>query len=580
MGSIHELDTELINKIAAGEVIERPASAVKELVENAIDASARRISVEVSDAGEQLIRVSDDGSGMAPEDALLAPRRHTTSKIASAEDLFSISTLGFRGEALASIASVGHLTLRTRPREAEVGTEVSVKAGVPQAREIACAPGTVAEVRELFHNTPARRKHLSSRQTELRHIVDLLGRYALSYPEVAFTLLSDGRELLRSPGDGDARAAVLAVYGRETAKALIPVTFSGAHLTVRGFVSRPQLTRASADQQSIFVNGRLVSNPVISRAVDDAYHTLMHLERKPVVVLRVEMPPGQVDVNVHPTKREVRLAHEQVVYQGVYEAIRSTLQERQLIPEEKFPQTEMRLAGFGAPPRPAAMVRDAGPAEVARPLISGEQQAALAAPVTAVEGTGRFPSLQVVGQALSTYILCESEDGLCIVDQHAAEERVLYERFRGQRYATGLKTQALLSPAIAELAPAELRILEEHMPLLRELGFGIEPFGPGAVRVLTVPVVFGRVQDAAFLHDLLAELLASKELAREQREERIMRMACRAAVKANDILSLEQMRKILEELSRCEMPFTCPHGRPTLFRITSHELERRFKRIA
>lgn len=598
MARIHELDPELINKIAAGEVVERPASVVKELVENALDAGAKTIRIEVRDAGSSLIKVSDDGSGMAREDVLLAPRRHTTSKISTADDLFSIETLGFRGEALASIAAVAKVRIRTRTPAEDVGTEVLVEGTDIRASDIAVPNGTSVDVRDLFYNTPARRKHLKSPMTEMRHIIDLVQRYSLAYSEVSFTLISGGQEILSAPATGDQLSAIVAIYGSRFAKELLPVLFKGAHLAVTGFVSKPTLTKPNTQHQSIYINRRFVTNPTVSRAINDAYHTLMHLERKPVAILNITLSPKHVDVNVHPTKREVRLSHEEVVYQAVFEAVRKTLSENKLISDEEFemqktlpiPQKQplsvqkaqsASSAGFAR----GGVVTGATQAQVARdadvaPSISALSQEHLEQVSTEVAGTERFPDLTVIGQLHNTYVLTESEDGLCIVDQHAAQERVFYEKYMEHRYANALDTQQLLSPAILELSPAEMRLVEENRDLLKELGYELEQFGPNAVVVNTAPVLFGKVQQEGFFRDLISELADCRDLSRDKREERIIRMSCKSAVKANDPLSLAKMREILTDLSKCRMPFTCPHGRPTLFRVTLHELEKRFKRVA
>ena len=595
MASIHELDNELINKIAAGEVVERPASVVKELVENALDAGAGTIRVEVRDAGSSLIKVVDNGSGMTREDALLAPKRHTTSKLSSVDDLFSISTLGFRGEALASIAAVSRMKIRTRSAEEDVGTEVTITQDSVSAADAALPQGTSVEVRDLFYNTPARRKHLKSPATEMRHIINLVQRYSLAYPEVSFTLISGDQETLSVPASDDPLAAVVAIYGSKFAKQLLPVQFESVHLTVSGFISKPSLTKPNTKHQSIYINRRFVTNPTISRAVNDAYHTLMHLKRKPVVILNIQLSPKYVDVNVHPTKREVRLSHEEIVYQGVFEAVRKTLAENQLIPDEEFTfqhtlpsQSASRVGSVAGAvvtgATQAQVMRDATRAKETQtpstPSISAVTQEHLE-PVTAeVAGTELFPDLKVIGQLHATYILTESKAGLCVVDQHAAQERVFYETYMKHRYGKALDTQQLISPVVLELSPAEMRLVEENRDLLKELGYDIEQFGPNAVVANTAPVIFGRVQQESFFRDLISELSQCRDLSRNKREERIIMMSCKSAVKANDSLSLAQMREILSDLAVCKMPFTCPHGRPTLFRVTLHELEKRFKRVA
>ncbi len=590
MPTIKELNSELINKIAAGEVVERPASVVKELIENALDAGAKSIRVEVKDAGSSLIKVKDDGKGMTREDAIIAPKRHTTSKISSADDLFSITSLGFRGEALASIAAVSRMRIRTRSAQEEVGTEIAVAADGVKAADAVLPAGTTVEIRDIFYNTPARRKHLKSPATEMRRIFDVMQRYSLAYPEVSFTLISGEKESLSVPATEDMLSAVVDVYGMEFAKELLPVNFESAHLSIKGFIGKPTLTKKTTEHQSVFINRRFVTNPTITRAVNDAYHTLMHLDRKPVAILDITLNPKYVDVNVHPTKREVRLSHEDMVYQSVFEAVRKTLAEHQLIPEHDlevqqplvFPKREAQKERTAIPAGSALTGDTKG--QIARethdtPSVTAPLQEHLEPVSPDVAGTERFPSLKVIGQLHNTYVLCECADGLCVVDQHAAQERVFYEKYLEHHFASALQTQQLLSPVVIELSASEMKLVEENLDTLKTLGYELEQFGEKAMVARTAPVIFGKVQRKEFFHDLIGELLHFRDLTKDEREKRIIRKACKSAVKANDPLSLAKMQEILSGLTGCDMPFTCPHGRPTLFRITISELEKRFKRV-
>lgn len=574
--AIQILSSDVVAKIAAGEVIERPASVVKELLENSLDAGARTIHLEIRDGGRSEIRVADDGCGIPAGEIALAVQRHATSKLSTAEDLYRIRTLGFRGEALAAIAAVSHLTLVSRPAGQEVGVEVRVdggKASPPQPR--ACTLGTIIVVRDLFYNTPARLKFLKQARTEAGYIHALVGDYALAHPAVAFHLLSDGRTLLRTSGSGKLYDAIIEVHGLETAQQMLPVEGElGAGETlvrVHGYVGQPSLSRASRRAITLFVNGRRIRDSGLTYAVEEAYHTLLMVERHPVAIIGVEVDPALVDVNVHPTKSEVKFAQSDQVFAAVQRAVRNALQEHAAIPRvaavragtpEIVPQREER-----GRPRQPALPRLGGP-------LFPEEEAA-EPPAAASPG---LPPLRVVGQVEGTYILAEGPEGIYIIDQHAAHERVLYERLTGERQRLAVRTQALLEPLIVELTPQQDAMLAERLEELRGWGFEMEPFGERAYRVRQVPAVLGRGDARASVAALIEEWSEGLRRGLSWDEQLLTTIACHSAVRAGQVLSIEEMRELIHLLEETRLPRTCPHGRPTMILLSQQQLLREFGR--
>ena len=565
MGSIHILQEELINKIAAGEVVERPASVVKELIENAIDAGASEIIISVREGGISSIKVEDNGSGMDSEDAVLSLQRHATSKIQQTADLFSIKTLGFRGEALASIAAVSEMTLQTKRQDALLGTLLSMEGGVlKEQKETACNHGTTIEIRNLFYNVPARKKHLKIMTTEFRSLLDVVTRYALLYHGITFCLSHNEKRMLHAPATNEMLYRIVSVYGSELADRLIPVDYFYNDLHIKGFISKPTATRNDKSMQTIFVNKRWVKNYLITQAVYKGYHTLLHLDKHPVFILHVLIAPEKVDVNVHPQKTEVRIEHENDLFVGIVQAVKFALETGQLVPnivEEKPFDQNVSLKQFQAVWEKQTML---APDALSEKIDN--------------QVTEKISSLKLVGKVHNLFYLAENELGLVIIDQHAAHERVLYEKFKRQLEQNAVKKQELLQPEMLELSPVESSLVEENIAVFNHLGFVLELFGENTFLLRSIPSVLGRQLKKEVFFDVLGGLQELQTRVEAEREDKIMRTACRAAVKANDTVEISEMYEIMLALQRCENPFTCPHGRPTMIQFTIPELERKFKR--
>lgn len=588
---IHLLEEHTVNRIAAGEVVERPASVVKELVENSIDAGAHTIIVEVEQGGKRLICVTDDGEGMSPADALLSIQRHATSKIRDAEDLQSIVTLGFRGEALPSIAAVSRFELLTKRADLDTGMRLVVENGqVVEAEECAARNGTTVTVRDLFYNTPARLKFLKSVATELSHITELMTRFALAFPEISFRLLHNGQEIFVSQGSTDPRHALLAVFGRDVARELRSIDFAQGSLRITGYVSPPHLTRPTRAMQSFFVNRRLVRHRVLSKALDDAYRTLTPEGRHPVAAIFLQVPPYSVDVNVHPTKAEVKFSHEGEVYHAVLTAIRQALLQQGMMPSA-LPglQSGLDIAQPAARPSTGQPIWQPSPmppqevlhAELLRRAgIELSQATSVEVQPAARPYAEMLEGFQVLGQLDRTYIIASSLRGLLIIDQHVAHERVLYEKLTVLRQRQPVPVQHLLTPLVFHLDRRAATLLGEHLQEIQDMGFLLEPFGSDSVVLRGVPAWLGQRNVEALVRDLLDEI---SELGVQRRlpltdETLVATTACKMAVKAGDALSHAEMTHLLQELAETENPYLCPHGRPVVLVLSIEELERRFKR--
>lgn len=603
------LDPHTINQIAAGEVVERPASVVKELVENALDAGARRIEVELEDSGRSLILVRDDGAGMSAEDAATALLRHATSKIRSAEDLAEVGTLGFRGEALPSIASVSVMRLRTAARDGE-GVEIEVEGGkVRNPRAAALPKGTEIRVESLFFNTPARLKFLKSPATELGAAMEVVSKFALAYPDVAFTFRHNGHEAIRTSGDGDLHAALADVWGRDLARGLAEVDAQVGGIHVHGFISPPHLTRPTRTYQYLFVNGRPVRTRTLTAALDQAYREITPERRFPVLVLHLDLDPSKVDVNVSPTKSEVKFEREGAAFDALRIAIKSALLEHGMIPDaagvaaanEALQATEVRTPWLPGPDGgllsqwAQAPLGGEGPAHPPLEAGSASGEALPPALAEAPEGAGlpspslgsdRMPfahlaeGLRVIGQAMNTFILAETRNGIVVVDQHVAHERVLYEYLCGLKGSHLLERQPLLVPETLNLDRRTAVLLREKLDELERIGFHLEPFGSDSYLVRAVPAALRGKSPLKMLRDL-AEELVEQSVARRllpTREQLWITASCKMAVKAGDPLSHAEMDKLIRDLAETENPYLCPHGRPITLTLSLDDLLRKFKR--
>lgn len=620
---IRILDEHVANKIAAGEVIERPASVVKELVENALDAGARRIDIEIRQGGKEYIRVTDDGAGVPADQVPLAFARHATSKIRSAEDLFNVATLGFRGEALPSIASVSEVEMRTRTGDATAGVRYVVCAGVPGELEPVGTPaGTTVVVRRLFFNTPARYKFLRSDAAEGRRIADVAARIALAWPQVAVRLVADGRQVFATPGDGHLAAAIRAVYG-SAARELVPVSGELNGVQVSGWVSKPDVVHGNRERMSVFLNGRWIQSAAVLRAIEQGYDTMLPHGRHPLAVVHLTVDPAAVDVNVHPAKAEVRFKDDSAVFRAVLRAVRDALLGGDLVgavsrtrpvgdgafharfarpastplfgDESLPPASASWRAAEVAPawPAPAAApqadrpatsepshapVPDLGQAQASSPADGEADHAMLRGDDASDQARMRLRTLRILGQLHRTYILGETEDGLWIIDQHVAHERVLYERFL-DALATGRSdVQQLLIPVTVTLAPSLSGLAEQYVSELERLGFLMEPFGGTAYLVRGVPMELGAADERRITQTMEELLEACERDGRWNAHGAAASLACRAAVKAGQPLEIGQMEKLLRQLSEAENPFACPHGRPIVVELGKLDLERRFGR--
>jgi DNA mismatch repair protein MutL len=623
---IRVLDEVTASRIAAGEVVERPASIVKELVENSLDAGATEIAVEIVAGGRRSIRVVDDGQGIPAEEVELAFARFATSKLRAAGDLAHIGTLGFRGEALAAIGSVSHVTLVSRTRDAAVGVQVRVDDGHLASRQpVGAPPGTAVTVENLFHAQPARLAFLRNEATEAGHILDLVASYALAYPQRRFTLVRDGRTAFRSPGTGDTEEVLIAVFGLDVARAMVPLLagdpaapsagaddpvswpvvddqtpmptgadvgapvspapLAGA-IGVRGHVGPPHIHRATRRQITLFVNGRRVQDPRLSYAVVQAYHTLLPQGRFPIAVVLVDVPPETVDVNVHPAKAEIRFRDPQPVFGAVSRAVRgAVVGGAPVAPLGEDPAMGRRGPGWRTAERrvpwtaerraPWTVEPMAGrPDDDADPWSGGPQHAQAALPRTS---GADLPILRVVGQIARSYIVAEGPDGLYLIDQHAAHERVMYEQFLA-RDGKG-PAQALLAPEPVTLSPWQMGVIHDRLPAFQSVGFAIEPFGHDAVLVRAVPEALASADVASTLATLVDQLGEGEAGIDAPFEARLVRAVCKqATVKAGQVLGLEEMRALVRDLEATASPRTCPHGRPTMVVLSPARLAREFGR--
>ncbi|MFC0188812.1 DNA mismatch repair endonuclease MutL [Fictibacillus aquaticus] len=611
MGKITQLDELLSNKIAAGEVVERPASVVKELVENAIDADSTRIEVELEEGGLHLIRVLDNGSGIEPDDCELAFSRHATSKIKQEQDLYQIRTMGFRGEALPSIASVSEVHMTSSTGDG-AGVSLIIKSGlITEKKPAKSRRGTDFIVRNLFFNTPARLKHMKTIQTEMAHTADIMNRFALAYPSVSFRLKHNGREILHTTGNGNLLQVIAAVYGMQTAKQMIPVSLKSLDYEVTGYVAKPEVNRASRSYMSLFMNGRYIRSYGVNKALQAAYHTLLPIGRFPVCVLSITMDPVLIDVNVHPSKQEARLSKEAELAALIETGIKKALQSSSLIPDadalqkqqEKKKQAETSVQdAFVFEHRSAGQLPNEAvpdytekkPAEKSEPVTQAErfyENSAMDYPQEArvdqtqdyfVDGSRepKIPVLYPIGQMHGTYIIAQNEKGLYLIDQHAAQERLKYEYFREKTSQVERELQQLTVPFTFEFSSREFFLLEERMDLLRQAGVFLEPFGQHTFMVREHPQWFPNGFEKETIEDIIQQVLDEKSISiTKLREKAAIMMSCKGSIKANRHLRNDEIFALLESLRQSEDPYTCPHGRPITVHLSSYELEKMFKRV-
>ena len=623
MSTIHLLTDDISNKIAAGEVIERPASVVKELVENALDAGAKKISVRIERAGTRLIMVSDNGCGMDQDDAVLCFEPHATSKIRTANDLEKIITFGFRGEAMPSIASVARVTLKTRKADSQEGTCVTIHGGsLLSAAPAGCAPGTEIVVKDLFFNVPARRKFLKSQATEERHIIDVITVISLAHPEIAFELFADDRSILMSPACSMLLPRIRDVFGREIADVMVPVNWEAGAFRITGFITKRGITKPSRSEQRIFVNGRPVDALPVYRGIRDGCGPMLDKGRYHPAVIFIEMPPEFVDVNVHPAKREVRFRNEFELSKNVRAAVESALKTAEEI--SPFPDTpaakaepfhlpEQFFRGNAEPDAPVQIPEahedlsqlpppDQPPRDFLRimeqcrinymPLSRGVQQIKTddlfadsgeeVKPVhaeTKQEQTKKFrpEDLEVIGVLENTYLIAKMEDGLVLIDQHAAHERILYERIL--KGVNGVVSQKLLLPLTLELSKADCRFVTQNTELFEKSGFTIEHFGGDTVKIEAIPAALPQDNAGGVFRELLSKVKEEGAWGGGKIDTpAIARAACKAAVKAHDALTPAECKTLLKQMGECELPYCCPHGRPTIIHLSIQEIERRFGR--
>ncbi|PRP51330.1 DNA mismatch repair endonuclease MutL [Bacillus halotolerans] len=626
MAKVIQLSDELSNKIAAGEVVERPASVVKELVENAIDADSTVIEIDIEEAGLASIRVLDNGEGMENEDCKRAFRRHATSKIKDENDLFRVRTLGFRGEALPSIASVSHLEITTSTGEG-AGTKLMLQGGniISESRS-SSRKGTEIVVSNLFFNTPARLKYMKTVHTELGNITDVVNRIALAHPEVSIRLRHHGKNLLQTNGNGDVRHVLAAIYGMAVAKKMLPLHVSSLDFEVKGYIALPEITRASRNYMSSVINGRYIKNFPLVKAVHEGYHTLLPIGRHPITFIEITMDPILVDVNVHPSKLEVRLSKETELHDLIRDGIKDVFKQQQLIPSAQLPKksapvikNEQQFMTFDEKPaerkvpekapmpsyspmklssvvKEPVEIEDELPSEQLETLSVAETTQDIAEPAVSEElpeafeqepaqelqqtSSERVPIMYPIGQMHGTYILAQNENGLYIIDQHAAQERIKYEYFREKVGEVEPEVQDMIVPLTFHYSTNEALIIEQHQQELESVGVFLESFGSNSYIVRCHPAWFPKGEEAELIEEIIQQVLDSKNIdIKKLREEAAIMMSCKGSIKANRHLRNDEIKALLDDLRSTSDPFTCPHGRPIMIHHSTYEMEKMFKRV-
>ncbi len=575
MSIIKILPENLVNQIAAGEVVERPASVVKELVENSIDAGADDIIVEIKNAGRTLIRVKDNGCGMSREDAELSLQRHTTSKILDEKDLWNITTMGFRGEALASISSVSQMTLRTKRKEDTAGVEVNCYGGeIKTITETGMSDGTQIDVRSLFFNTPVRQKYLKTDSTEIGHISNVLNTIALIHPEISIRFIHNEKIISDLAKVNDQFSRIADIFGMATAEAMLPVFYGGSSLKLDGFVGKPVISRSTNQHQYFFVNKRPVQNFLLANTIKQAFHSMLMEDRKPVFIINITIDPALIDVNVHPRKLEIRFENQQALIQALYGAVKATLEKTALVPKG-FTESR-RYMSDSFPKKEDDDEKPTGDIPQFTQNFFQERESGMLRPSSFLDKE----IIQNLFQVSNSYIIHQRDDGVTLIDQHAAHERVRYEQLMDQ-FENGEKSiQPLLVPFQMELTNQEFEIINENMNVFKELGFEIEPFGGNTFVVSAVPGFLSNEDPDSIVKGVLDDLINQKSPTKIQgkMESIINYMSCRSAIKFGQKLGTEEMQSLISQLDKLKRPYTCPHGRPTMISLSLNELHKMFGR--
>lgn len=607
--AIRVLDQITINKIAAGEVIERPASVVKELVENAIDARASAVTVEIKDGGTSFIRITDNGQGFQKDDIPVAFLRHSTSKIQNAEDLNSISSLGFRGEALSSIAAVSQIELITKNHESLMGNRYIIEGGKEKSIEaVGCPDGTTFIVRNLFFNTPARKKFLKSPVTEGGYIAELIEKLSLSHPDISFRFISNGQNKLYTSGNGNIKDIIYHIYGRDISSNILPVQYEAEGIVISGFVGKPVVNRGNRNYENYFINGRYIKSNIINRAIEEAYKPYMMQHKYPFTAIHFMVDSRTIDVNVHPTKMELRFSDGQIIYDTVLNSIEKALTHKEFIPDVIFeeqkkyvPQVEKHIpepfeknrietmhkaeplaekiikedVKYNAPVREDLKIQETTPVEKVN--VTAARQVNLFNDKLLDEKSVK--SHKIIGQVFDTYWIVQFEDKMYIIDQHAAHEKVLYERIMAKYLAHNIDSQNLVPPIVLTLSSNDIQTLKSNMTYFSELGFSVEPFGGNDYCITAVPLELYGLNEKDIFLEILDELSEGNYRTITSIHDRIATMACKAAVKGNNRLSQDEAKRLIDELLTLENPYNCPHGRPTIISMSKYEMEKKFKRI-
>lgn len=598
MDRIVLLDNETINKIAAGEVVERPASIVKELIENSVDALSSAINIEIKNGGKSYISVSDNGHGIPTEDIDLVFARHATSKILKAEDIYLLNTMGFRGEAMSSIAAISDIELFTNSINDKNGSYLHIKGGIEiERKEIGFPIGTTIIVRNLFFNAPARLKFLKSDTTEQGYIVDLIEKIALIHNSISFKLIVDDKIIFHTPGNGDLLSAIYCLYGKNKTKSMIPINYENNIIKINGYIGKPELTKGNGTEIVFSVNKRLIKNKMLIEAARQAYKSLIMLNRYPICIFNISLSPEKFDVNVHPSKAEIKFEDDKAIFNTVYTAIKSCLNYQSsfqnleiedtklytdnIKPEEQINEVQIpfelnatnssNISRINVEKHDKNLVNDKiGDSE---PLSLSNYERSSYSDETAL------PDLKVVGQLFNTYILAQSTSDFYIIDQHAAHERIMFEHLLDKYKNQDIHIQELLLPIIIDLSSKEYNKYIDNISIFNNLGFNIESFGENTIRISSVPIIMGEPCSGSIFNDILDTLSESKNSIDMNKEKIIISLSCKNAVKAGDALNIEECTELLLKLKQTSSPYTCPHGRPTVLKMTQLELEKKFKRV-